>query len=123
MSGVLFSIVIACHNHEGFVRQAVGSALGQWYPRKEVIVVDDCSNDGTWDVLSTFGETVIAVRLPTNRGAAGARNHGAFLAHGEYLVFLDGDDVLMPWALEVYGLLVAARRPKLMFGRSSSVTA
>lgn len=117
MSDVLFSIVVACYNQEGFVRQAVESALGQEYPSKEIIVVDDCSSDGTADVLNTFGESIILARLPINRGAVAARNHGASLASGEYLVFLDGDDVLMPWALEVYGRLITARRPKFMFGR------
>jgi glycosyltransferase involved in cell wall biosynthesis len=117
LSGVQFSIVVACYNQEGFVREAVESALSQGYPSKEIIVVDDCSSDGTADVLNTFGQSIILSRLPTNRGAVAARNHGASLARGEYLVFLDGDDVLMPWALEVYGRLITGRRPKLMFGR------
>lgn len=114
---MVFSIVVACYNQERFVRQAVESALGQEYQSKEIIVVDDCSSDGTADVLETFGESIILARLPTNRGAVAARNHGASLASGEYVVFLDGDDVLMPWALQVYGRLIAARRPKFMFGR------
>lgn len=117
LSDVVFSIVVACYNQERFVRQAVESALGQEYQSKEIIVVDDCSSDGTADVLETFGESIILARLPTNRGAVAARNHGASLASGEYVVFLDGDDVLMPWALQVYGRLIAARRPKFMFGR------
>jgi glycosyltransferase involved in cell wall biosynthesis len=117
LSDVVFSIVVACYNQESFVRQAVESALVQEYPSKEVIVVDDCSRDGTADVLNSLGESIILARLPINRGAVAARNHGASLASGEYLVFLDGDDVLMPWALEVYGRLITTRRPKLMFGR------
>jgi glycosyltransferase involved in cell wall biosynthesis len=119
LSESLFSIVIACYNQEGFVRQAVESALSQEYPSKEIIVVDDGSSDGTADVLNTFGESIILARLPINRGAAAARNHGASLASGEYLVFLDGDDVLVSRALEVYGRLITARCPKIIFGRSA----
>ena len=86
---------------------------------KEVIAVDDASRDGTAEILNTFGESIIVARLPTNGGVAAARNHGVSLAKGEYLVFLDGDDVLMPGALEVYGRLIADRSPKLIFGKSA----
>jgi len=119
LSELRFSVVIACYNHEEFVRQAVESALFQEHPSKEIIVVDDCSQDGTADILNTFGESIILARLPTNHGAAAARNYGASLASGEYLVFLDGDDVLMSRALEVYGRLITARRPKFILGRSA----
>jgi len=119
MSELRFSIVIACYNQEDFVRQAVESALFQGHPSKEIIVVDDNSQDGTADILNTFGESIILSRLPTNRGVAAARNHGASMASGEYLVFLDGDDVLMTRALEVYGRLITARRPKFILGRSA----
>lgn len=118
MSDLLFSIVIACYNQEGFVREAVESALLQEHPSKEIIVVDDASRDGTADVLNTFGKSIILARLPINGGVGAARNHGASLASGKYLVFLDGDDVLMPWALEVYGRLIT-RCPKIIFGRSA----
>jgi glycosyltransferase involved in cell wall biosynthesis len=119
MSELRFSIVIACYNQEDFVRQAVESALFQGHPSKEIIVVDDNSQDGTADILNTFGESIILSRFPTNRGAAAARNHGASMASGEYLVFLDGDDVLIARALEVYGRLITARRPKFILGRSA----
>jgi glycosyltransferase involved in cell wall biosynthesis len=119
LSELCFSIVIACYNQEDFIRQAVESALLQENPGKEVIVVDDNSQDGTADILNTFGESIILVRLPTNRGAAAARNHGASLASGEYLVFLDGDDVLISGALDVYNHLITARHPKVILGRSA----
>ena len=113
--------MIACYNQEDFVREAVESALFQQHPSKEIIVVDDGSCDGTADVLATFGASIILVRLPKNCGAELARNHGASLAKGEYLVFLDGDDVLMPWALDVYDRLITARCPKFILGRSAII--
>jgi glycosyltransferase involved in cell wall biosynthesis len=111
--------VIACYNQEGFVRQAVESALSQPDPRKEIIVVDDCSSDGTPDVLRTFGESILFAKLPVNCGASAARNYGVSLASGEYLVFLDGDDILMPSALDIYSRLINVRCPELIFGRAA----
>ena len=58
MSELRFSIVVACYNQEGFVREAVESALSQKPPSKEIIVVDDGSRDGTADVLKTFGASI-----------------------------------------------------------------
>lgn len=119
MSEPLLSVVIACHNHEGFIREAVESALAQDFPAKEIIVVDDGSRDGTPEVLSSFGSAITFARFPVNRGAGAARNHGASLAKGKYLVFLDGDDALLPCTLEIYAQLVTARHPTILLGRSA----
>jgi glycosyltransferase involved in cell wall biosynthesis len=119
VSEPLFSVVIACYNHEKFIREAVESALRQQHPSKEIIVVDDASKDGSAQVLKSFGPSIMVERLPVNRGAAAGRNHGASVARGKYLVFLDGDDVLTPWTLKVYGRIVEERSPKLILGRSS----
>ena len=118
MSEIRFSIVIACYNQEVFIRESVESALNQRHPDKEIIVVDDCSSDGTANILRTLGASINLTILPKNNGAYGSRNHGASLARGEYLIFLDGDDVLMPWALDVYDHLVTARWPKIILGRA-----
>ncbi len=119
MSEPLFSIVIACYNHEKFIRDAVESALRQQHPGKEIIVVDDASKDGSAEVLKSFGQSIIFERLPVNRGAAASRNHGASVAKGKYLIFLDGDDALTPWCLKVYRRIIEERSPKLILGRSS----
>lgn len=119
MSEPLFSIVIACYNHEKFIRDAVESALRQQYPSKEIIVVDDASKDGSAEVLRSFGGAITFERLSVNRGAAAARNHGASVARGKYLIFLDGDDALTPWSLKVYGRIIEERAAKLILGRSS----
>jgi glycosyltransferase involved in cell wall biosynthesis len=118
LSVIRFSIVIACYNQEAFIRESVESALSQRYPDKEIIVVDDCSSDSTANILRTFGASINLAILPINSGVYASRNHGASLANGEYLVFLDGDDVLMPWALDVYNHLVTARCPKVILGQA-----
>jgi glycosyltransferase involved in cell wall biosynthesis len=118
VSEPFFSIVIACYNHEKFIRDAVESALRQ-EPSREIVVVDDASSDGSAEVVKSFGRSIVFERLSVNRGAAAARNHGASVAKGKYLVFLDGDDVLLPWTLKVYGRLIEQRSPALILGRSS----
>jgi len=117
MSKIRFSIVIACYNQEAFIRETVESALSQSFPDKEIIVVDDCSSDNTANLLRTFGGSIKLAVLTENGGVYTSRNHGASLAEGEYLVFLDGDDVLMPWALDVYDHLVTVRSPQIILGR------
>lgn len=113
----LFSVIIACYNHEQFVKEAVDSVLSQSCASREVIAVDDGSSDDTPKILDTYRESLLLEKSATNRGAGHARNRGASLATGEYLVFLDGDDVLMPWALDVYERLIRAERPVLILGK------
>jgi len=109
-----FSIVVTSHNQREFIRNAVDSALSVRTADTEVIVVDDASCDGSQEVLRQYGDAIRFASLETNRGASTARNHGASMASGNYLVFLDGDDVLSPWALQVYGRIVQTVKPKLI---------
>jgi len=111
MSTPRFSIVITCHNQEHFIRDAVESALRQSASLREIIVVDDGSTDGSIDILEQYTEAIQLCRLPTNRGAIEARNYGAGL------VFLDGDDALMPWALQAYERVIRERNPKVLLAQ------
>jgi glycosyltransferase involved in cell wall biosynthesis len=111
MSGIRYSIVITCHNQQQFIRDAVESALSQAQASKEVIVVDDGSQDGSLGVVNRYVSSVELISLSTCCGAIEARNRGAAAARGEYLIFLDGDDLLTPWALGVHDQVIAERRP------------
>ena len=91
-----FSVVIAAYNQRDRVLQAVESASRQTYPAHEVIVVDDGSNDGTADVVRRHFPGV-RVLTQENRGKGIARNRGAFSLTGEWISFLDHDDL---WHLE-----------------------
>jgi glycosyltransferase involved in cell wall biosynthesis len=113
-----FSVIVTFYNQRNFVETALDSALSQPKHLREVIVVDDGSNDGTYEVLNQYEESVRLLKFPQNRGAIAARNSGASMAVGEYLVFLDGDDALMPWALDVYERLVQERGPTIILGRT-----
>ena len=91
----LVSIIIPCWNAQEYVCDAIDSALFQTYPNVEVIVVDDGSTDGSLDVIKSFGGK-IRWESGANRGGSAARNRGVSLARGEYIQFLDADDVLLP---------------------------
>lgn len=95
----LISIVTPCHNAVEFVGETIESVLAQTDSNRELIVVDDGSTDGSWEVISSYAGRITPVRLRDNRGASHARNRGAELARGEYLMFLDADDVLAPGTL------------------------
>jgi len=103
-----FSIVITSHNQAHFIAEAVSSVLSQTFPDKEVVVVDDASTDGSAETLDRFSSDIRLVKLRKMSGAARARNVGAENSTGDYLVFLDGDDLLLPWALEVYARILSA---------------
>jgi glycosyltransferase involved in cell wall biosynthesis len=91
----LVSVVIPCHNAERFLAAAIRSALAQTYAPCEVIVVDDGSTDSSAAVAASFGDRVVLIRQP-HRGGNAARNAGIARSRGEYILFLDADDLLSP---------------------------
>lgn len=109
-----FSIIITFHNQRDFIKDALDSALSQRNAEFEVIVIDDASIDGSQEILEQYRDAIQLVCFETNVGACAARNRAASLATGEYLVFLDGDDAFLPWALDVYERIVQAKRPELI---------
>jgi glycosyltransferase involved in cell wall biosynthesis len=91
----LVSAVIPTHNHGALVPEAVESALAQTWPKIEVIVVDDGSTDDTLVRLARFGSRITVLRQE-HRGPAVARNAGIRASRGEWIAFLDSDDLWMP---------------------------
>lgn len=123
-SAPLISIVIPCFNAEDFIAAAIGSALGQSHPHLEVIVVDDGSADDSLAVIAGIDDPRLSVIAQENQGASAARNAGFARARGDFVVFLDGDDVLRPDALRI-GLDILQRHPEasFSFGRPASIDA
>jgi glycosyltransferase involved in cell wall biosynthesis len=113
---VRFSVLVPSYNREEHVRQAIESVLTQTYANYELFVIDDGSSDGTPQLLASYGTRIRAIRQ-SNQGPEVARNNAAALAEGEYLVMLDSDDMLMPWALETYDRVIRAfHSPPLVIG-------
>lgn len=93
--GPLVSIIIPCYNAERWVAAAIESALGQTYPNIEVVAIDDGSTDGSLEVIKQFDRKIKWLST-LNRGPSAARNVGLKVAKGEWIQFLDADDLLHP---------------------------
>lgn len=107
----LVSAIIPVHNGEVFIVDAIRSVLGQTYRALECVVIDDGSTDGTVNRVRGFGDAVRLVEKE-NAGVSSARNAGAAMADGEYLAFLDSDDVWLPEKLEAQ-MEIFRERPNL----------
>jgi hypothetical protein len=111
---ILFSVIIPVYNRGEMVKEAIDSVLSQSFRNFELIVVDDGSTDDTPEVLAEYGDRLKLI-TQENAGPESARNNGAGAARGEYLAFLDSDDVMLPRALGVYERIIAAvGRPALI---------
>ncbi|MGW6272992.1 bifunctional glycosyltransferase/CDP-glycerol:glycerophosphate glycerophosphotransferase [Streptomyces sp. NPDC055060] len=116
-----FSVVVPAHRVQGYLRECLDSVLDQTFDDLQLIVVDDASPDASAAIAAECAERdprVQLVRVPAHAGAGPARNIGADHATGAYLLFLDGDDLLLPGALEaIAGALDEAADPDvLLFG-------
>ena len=89
------TILINNHNYAGYLREATDSALGQTYPRTEVIVVDDGSTDESAEVIRSYGDRIVPV-FKSNGGQASAFNAGFAHSTGDIICLLDSDDVFEP---------------------------
>lgn len=100
----LVSVVIPTYNRKELVARAVHSVLAQTYKNLECIVVDDCSTDGTdlmLEKLALNDSRVRVIRHAENRHVSAARNTGIAASRGEFVAFLDDDDVWLPRKLEL----------------------
>lgn len=97
MTSPRFSIVMPVFNTGQYLRQAIDSVLCQTFGDLELIVVDDCSPDDSADICRSYSDSRLRlVSLKENMGAAGARNAAVELARGEFIGFLDSDDIAVP---------------------------
>ena len=95
------SIVVPCYNHELYLKDCIDSILNQnsartkdgWKVEQEVIVVDDGSTDGSLEIAKSYGSKIQVIHQ-SNRGLPAARNTGILNSFGEYVLFVDSDDVL-----------------------------
>lgn len=112
-----FSIIIPTYNRGHLVADAIMSVLNQDFSDYELIIVNDGSSDNTMQVLNRYQDSIRIIHQE-NQGAETAKNSGVKEATGDYLVFLDSDDVLLPGALSVYHQIIEnENQPALLFAR------
>jgi glycosyltransferase involved in cell wall biosynthesis len=108
MSRPRVSVLMPAYNHERYVAAAVESVLGQTYPEWELIVIDDASQDGTWEVLQSFKDARLRLkRHEVNQGAHATLNEALKMARGEYIAIINSDDVFATNRMD--RMLAAAR--------------
>ena len=95
------------------------SVFAQSFKDYEIIVIDDGSTDNTLKILKDFKDRIQLISKE-NGGAGAARQAGCDLARGQYIAFLDSDDLWFPWTLAVYNeILVKEHLPSILCGRHS----
>lgn len=115
----LFSVIIPTFNRSDLLKAAVLSVQAQSYRNFEFVIVDDGSCGDALEYLDTL-EAEARILRQANRGPGSARNRGAEVATGEFLAFLDSDDVWFPWTLEIYrDAIERLGRPAFLVGKPS----
>ena len=109
----LISVIIPSYNQGNYLGETLYSVLDQTYPHFEAIVVDDGSTDDTAEIVRSFEDARIHYIYQENRGLSSARNTGIHHSQGEFLTYLDSDDLFLPEKLEI---LVAAMRARPELG-------
>lgn len=118
----MVSIIMPAYNAEKTLAQAVRSALAQSYENFELIIIDDCSTDATNTLANSFGDSRIRVLTNSkNSGASQTRHNGVSAARGEWLAFLDSDDIWAPDKLKKQMMLQSARNADLVFTGSAFI--
>jgi glycosyltransferase involved in cell wall biosynthesis len=97
----LVSILIPAYNAEKVIAETLESAIAQTWPNREIIVVDDGSTDGTLAVAKRYESSTVKVFGRRNGGAAATRNEAFSLSQGDYIQWLDADDLLVPRKIEL----------------------
>ncbi len=99
---MLVSVVIPCYNVEDYIEECIHSAFAQTHKPIEVICIDNNSTDNTWQKLKQLQEKYpsLLIDKELKPGAPAARNKGLALSKGEWIQFLDADDLLLPEKIE-----------------------
>lgn len=119
MINPLISIITPCFNAEKYISQTIQSVQSQSYQNWEILIVDDGSSDGSWDLLRELEKQDSRIRAfqQKNQGPAIARNAALEKARGKYVCFLDADDLWLPHKLETQMRFMEAHDAALSFSQ------
>ena len=123
---MFISVIMPAYNAEKTVGESIESVLKQTYRDFELIIIDDCSQDSTWDIMQCYAKRDERIRIlanDMNSGVSKTRNRGIEEAKGEYIAFLDSDDLWREDKLEKQvNFLAMNPETKLIFSASSFIT-
>lgn len=108
----LVSILIPCYNAERFIAATLDSALAQTWPRAEIVVVNNGSTDRSPEILKEYEKRGVRVVSKENEGASAARNLAYRESHGEFIQYLDADDLLAQDKIELQMRRLLSARPE-----------
>jgi glycosyltransferase involved in cell wall biosynthesis len=112
------SVIIPVHNGEKYISESLQSLINQSYPNLEIVVVDDGSTDRTPEIVKEFSREFPQVTYlrQEQQGQGIARNNGVKISRGEYLMFLDADDIMLPYGIEFQVLHAIAGNYDMVYG-------
>jgi len=114
-----FSIITPTFNRSASIGRSIESVIAQTYPNWELIIVDDGSTDNTADIVRSYNDSRIKYHYIKNSGANFARNTGAEMAGGEFIIFLDSDDILHNDRLEKDNIILSQNNVDLLVSRAN----
>lgn len=115
---VLFSVIIPVFNAEKFIEYTINSVLNQTYKNFELIIINDGSTDSSHNICKQYYEkyeNIIYIEKE-NTGVSDTRNFGLNIATGEYILFLDADDILPNNTLEIFNNKILTKKYNVIFG-------
>ena len=115
---VKYSFIVPVYNVEKYISKCIDSLLAQTYRLFEIVIVDDGSPDASGNIADSYQSKypgIVKVIHQKNTGQGGARNHGIDLAQGEYILFVDGDDFVVPNMLEIIDTYTGKYNNDLLF--------
>lgn len=122
MNNPEISVIIPLYNKEHSISATVYSVLAQTYTNFELIIIDDGSTDKSLDIVSGINDSRIRIISQTNKGVSATRNRGTKEACGKWIMFLDADDLLLPYALKLLTNLIRKNNTKIAVANFYSYT-
>ena len=115
MQEVKVSVIMPAYNRETYIRESIDSVLAQSFTDFELIVVDDGSTDSTAGIVQSYTDSRIRLIRQPNRGVSVARNAGLEAVRGQFITFLDSDDLYYPDFLKVAFQLIQSNQTENVF--------
>ena len=122
LNPIEFSVIVPLYNKEKSIASTIESVLGQTHPNFELIIVNDGSTDQSVTVAQSFNDSRIKIINKSNGGVSSARNLGIELSQKQFIVFLDADDLWLPFCLEEFCTMINEFREAQIFCTNYNMT-